>query len=143
MVINHHHHHLFLKRPSFHAQLGSDVPPEMKPLHISLNTAHSGCKPSAFISSFKHSYQVFSLYPHISPLPPPHFYRPTPNHSHCYVPHAQTISIYLTPPPHRRSVHPENCTDPQFHTSFPILLRHSAHPSHHHPAAWVRILSGG
>ena len=31
-------HHLFLKRPSFHAQLGLDVPPEMKPLHVSLNS---------------------------------------------------------------------------------------------------------
>ena len=25
-------------------------------------------------------------YPHISPLPPPHFYKPTPNHLHSYVP---------------------------------------------------------
>ena len=33
--------HLLLKRSSLHAQLGLDVPPEMKPLHISLNTAHS------------------------------------------------------------------------------------------------------
>ena len=55
----------------------------MKPLHISLNTAHSACKPSSFISSFTHSYQVLkssSPYLHISPPPPPHFYRPTPNH---------------------------------------------------------------
>ena len=40
----------------------------MKPLHISLNTAHSGCKPSAFISSFTHSYQVFLPLPaHLTP----------------------------------------------------------------------------
>ena len=65
---HHHHHHLFLKRLSFHAQLGLDVPPEMKPLHISLNTAHSGCKPSASISSFTHSYQVFLPLPaHLTP----------------------------------------------------------------------------
>ena len=65
---HHHHHHLFLKRPSFHAQLGLDVPLETKPLHISLNTAHSGCKPSTFISSFTHSYQVFLPLPaHLTP----------------------------------------------------------------------------
>ena len=40
----------------------------MKPVHISLNTAHSGCKPSAFISSFTHSYQVFLPLPaHLTP----------------------------------------------------------------------------
>ena len=30
----------------FHAQLGLDIFPDMRPLHISLNTAHSGRKPS-------------------------------------------------------------------------------------------------
>ena len=40
----------------------------MKPLHISVTTAHSGRKPSAFISSFTHSYQVFlSLPAHLTP----------------------------------------------------------------------------
>ena len=40
----------------------------MKPLHISLNTAHSRCKPSTFISSFTHSYQVFLPLPtHLTP----------------------------------------------------------------------------
>ena len=40
----------------------------MKPLHISLNTAHSGCKPNVFISSFTHSYQVFLPLPtHLTP----------------------------------------------------------------------------
>ena len=94
---------IFKKRPSFHAQLGLDVPPKMKPLHISLNTAHSGCKPSAFISSFIHSYKVFFLYPHISPLPPPHFYMLIPNHPNSYVPHAKTTSIYPALPPHQCS----------------------------------------
>ena len=44
----------------FHAQIEFDVCPYMKSLqaHISLNTAHSGCKPSSFMSSFTHS-QVF------------------------------------------------------------------------------------
>ena len=45
----------------------------MKPLHISLNTAHSGCKPRTFISSFTHSYQVFL------PLPC-HHHIPTGRH---------------------------------------------------------------
>ena len=80
-----------LKRPSFQAQLGLDVPSEMKPLHISLNTVHSACNPSSLISFFTHS----SLYPHLSPLPPPHFYRPTPNHPHSYAPHARTLCILL------------------------------------------------
>ena len=85
----------------------------MKPLHISLNTAHSGCKPSAFIYYPSHiPTKSPSLYPHISPLPPPHFYRPTPNHPHSNAPHAQTTSIYPTSPPHRRSVHPKDCTNP-------------------------------
>ena len=60
--------------PSFHAQLWL-VPPEMKPLHISLNTAHPACKSGAFISSFPHLYQVFLLLAHLTP-PPPNFYRP-------------------------------------------------------------------
>ena len=41
----------------------------MKPLHISLNTNHSGCKPSTSISSFTHSYQVFLPLPtHLTPV---------------------------------------------------------------------------
>ena len=52
-----------------HAQLGSDVCPDMKPLHISLNTAHSGCKPSTSMSSFTHSLQVL--------LPLPLLFSPT------------------------------------------------------------------
>ena len=43
----------------FHTQLGSDVYPDMKPLHISLNTFHSECKPSSSISSFTQSLYVF------------------------------------------------------------------------------------
>ena len=72
-----HHHHLFFKSVHFfHAQLGLDVLPDMKPLHI-------------------------SPYPHISvssPPPSPHFYRPTPNHLHSYVPHAKTTSVTLCTP---------------------------------------------
>ena len=40
----------------------------MKPLHISLNTAHSECKPSSTISSFANSLQDFLPLPaHLTP----------------------------------------------------------------------------
>ena len=132
-----HHHHLFLKRPSFHAQLGLDVPPEMKPLHISLNTAHSGCKPSTFISSFTHSYQVFLPLPtHLTPVTTTFLHSDTqsslllrsicPNHLN--LPCLTTSSTLCTP---RRL---------QIHTAFPILQWHSAHPSHHHPFCSLQTL---
>ena len=53
------HHHLFLKRPFLPRSARPDVFPDMRSLHISLNTTHSGCKPSSSISSFTHSLQVF------------------------------------------------------------------------------------
>ena len=40
----------------FHAQLGLDVCPEIKPLHIFLKTACSGCNPSSFISTFSYQF---------------------------------------------------------------------------------------
>ena len=52
----------------FHAQLGSDVFPDMRLLHIFLNIVHSECKPSSSVSSFTHSLQVFLLLPtHLTP----------------------------------------------------------------------------
>ena len=119
----------------FHAQLGSDVFPNMRLLHISLNTIYtlSECKPSSLAHPY-HPLHILSKsscpYPHISPLPPPHFYRLTLNHLHSYVPHAQTTSIYHASPPQPRS-EPQKTV--QIHTAFPILQRHPAHPSHHHP----------
>ena len=104
----------------------------MRLLHISLNTTHSECKPSSSISSFTHSLRVFCPYPHISPLPPPHSYRLTPNYLHSYAPHAQTTSIYHALPPQPRS-QPPPPKRLQNHTALPILQRHPAHPSHHHP----------
>ena len=48
--------------------VGSDVFPDMRSLHISLNTTHSGCKPSSSISSLTHSLQVFLPLPaHLTP----------------------------------------------------------------------------
>ena len=52
----------------FHGQLGSDVFPDMRLLHISLNTTHSECKPSSSISSLTHSLKVFLPLPaHLTP----------------------------------------------------------------------------
>ena len=102
----------------------------MRLLHISLNTTHSECKPSSSISSFTHSLQVFLPLPaHLTPAtsPPPHSYRPTPNHLHSYGPHAHTTSIYHASPP----LNPQKTV--QIHTALPILQRHPAHSSHHHP----------
>ena len=56
----------FLNVKFFNAQLGLDVCHETKPLQISLNTAHSDCKLSSFMSSFTHSLHVF-LPSHFSP----------------------------------------------------------------------------
>ena len=68
----------------FHAQLGLDIFPDMRPIHIFMNTAHSGCKPSSSISSFTHSLQVLPAPTlKISPPPLPHFYRPTPMPKYC------------------------------------------------------------
>ena len=116
-----------LKCQSFHAQLGLDVPPEMKSLHISLNTAHSECKPSAFISSFTHLYQVFFPLPaHLTPATTTFLQADT-----------QSSSLHMPKPP--QSTLPHHLINAlytqktvQIHTAFPILQRHSAHSSHHH-----------
>ena len=54
----------------FHAQLRLDVCPDMKPLHLSLNTAHSGCKWGSFMSSFKLLPKSSCLCLYTSPQPP-------------------------------------------------------------------------
>ena len=68
-----------------------------------------------------------SSYPclHISPLPPPHFYRPTPNHLCSYIPHAQTTSIYHASPLLPRSEHLKDCTRPHF-ASYPSETHHTS-----------------
>ena len=67
-----------------------------------------------------------SLYPHISPLPPPHFYRPTP-----IIP---TLTFHMPKPPQSTPAHHlinalHTQKTVQIHTAFPILQRHPAHPS--------------
>ena len=57
----------FEKVHFFQAQLGLEVCPDMRSLHISLNSVHSGCKLSTFMASFTHSLQVFLLFPTLLP----------------------------------------------------------------------------
>ena len=83
----------------FYAKLG--FAPCMKSFHTSLNIAHSGCNPSILMSKHFHTLPKFSFpCPHISPPPPPHFYRPTPNHPHFQALNVQTTqsSIYFHAP---------------------------------------------
>ena len=104
-------------------------------LYISLNTAYSDSKPSTFISSFTHSYQVFL------PLPTSH-----PCHHHISVyPIIPTLTFHMPKPP--QSTLPLHLIETlytqktvQIHTAFPILQRRSAHPSHHHPFRSLQTL---
>ena len=93
----------------------------MKPLHISLNTANSGCK--LRIVSCHHSH-IFSksscLCPHIS-LPPPHFYRPTI----IPTPNAQNISICHASLPQLHSEYPRDCTKPYYRSCLLMTLHTS------------------
>ena len=95
----------------------------MKPLQISLNTVHSGCKPSSSCHLL-HTFSKSSC-PYSSPPSPPHFYRPTPNHLHSNIPNAWTISIYLALPPRPRSEHSKDCTRPHF-ASYPSETLHTS-----------------
>ena len=90
----------------FHAQPGSDVFPDMRLLHISLNTTHSKCKPSSSISSFTHSLQVFLPLPaHLTPATTtflqantqssPFLYSTCPNHLN--LPRLTTSATLSTP----------------------------------------------
>ena len=106
----------------------------MKPLHISPNTAHSGCKPSAFISSI-HTF-IPSLPPYTCTSHPCHHHISTGRH-----PIIRTLTFHMpkppqsTPPHHliERSVHQKDCTNPHC-VSYPsATLTHPSHPSHHHP----------
>ena len=70
----------------FHAQLGLDDCPEMKPLQISVNTAHSGCKPTSSMPSFTHFLRVFLPIPTHSSSATSTFLQVN---THSYVPDAQ------------------------------------------------------
>ena len=114
----------------FHAQLGSDVFPYKRLLHISLNTTHSECKPSSSISSFTHSLQVFLPLPaHLTPATTTFLQADTQSSPLFNAPHAHTTSIYHASPPQPCSVPPKDCTNPHC-ASYPAAApRTSISPS--------------
>ena len=66
-------------------------------LRIFINIAHSGCKASSIMPSFKrHSFRVCLFYscPYNSPMLPPHFCSPTPNHPQSHIPDVQAVKPY-------------------------------------------------
>ena len=93
------------------------------------------------MSKHFHTLPKFSFpCPRISPPPPPHFYRPTPNHStlsgsECpnypiihtiHAPNVQTTSIcHISHTLNTRKT-------AQIHTALYVLQRHSTHPSYHY-----------
>ena len=88
----------------------------MKFLHTSMNTDHSGCRPSTSMS--------FYSFPYISPLPPPHFYRPIPNQS----------TLQMSKPSQSampRSPHPPLCTPRRLYKSTLRFLSFSNTPHIH------------
>ena len=114
----------------------------MKSLHISLNTAHSGCKPRTSMSLSTHSLcHSMSLSTHSlpkSPIPPPtshpcHLHISTGWHQIIHTPMFQMPKPPQSATPHhiRHTLYTQKTV--QIHTSLPILQRHSIHPSHHHP----------
>ena len=105
--------------------LGLDVFPDMKPLHISLNTAHSGSKPSSIISSFTHSLQVFLLPVHLTPAPT----RLPPNHLHSYMFHMPKPPQSSTPRHFSHALNTQKTVEDL--ASLLIFQRHTTHPSHH------------
>ena len=101
----------------------------MRPLHISLNTAHSACKPSSSISSFTHSYR---LSPSTRTSHPCHHHISTGRH-----PIISTLTLHMPKPPQSTTPHHfcqalNTQKTVQVLTSLPILQRHPTHPSHHH-----------
>ena len=94
----------------------------MKFLHIFLNSTQSGCKPSNFLYILLHTLAKSSCpYPYSSPPPPPHFYRPTPNHPHSYAPDVQTTSICHTTS--ATICIPKDLTNPHF-AFYPSMTPH-------------------
>ena len=85
----------------------------MRSLRTSLNTAHSECKPSTFISL---SHTLFSKSSHfslyISLLPPPSFYRPIPQSSTLLCSRCPKPPQSATPHHIRHTLHTHNphCT---------------------------------
>ena len=137
-------------------------------LHISLNTAHSGCKPSTSMSSSTHSHQVFLFQPlHLTPATSTFLQADTqsstllrsrcPNHLNLpRLTTSTTLSIcprclYLKTKRALNSLlllllllllYPKDCTIS--HCAFCNLQRYSTHPSHYHslhPLQAMQIIS--
>ena len=116
-----------------YCSIGLNVGPNMMSLHIFLNTAHLVCKlPKQFhvIIYIILPSNSSCLCPYTSPLQPPHFYKPTPNHSHSYIPDAQTILICHASPSHPQSEYGTQKPVKNL-TSLSILQCHSTYPLHH------------
>ena len=103
----------------------------MRPLHISLNTTHSECRPSSSISSFTHSLQVFlPLLAHLTPATTTFLQADTQS--------SPLLRSTMPKPPQSTTPHHlSHALNPQktvqIHSAFSILQRHPTHPSHHHP----------
>ena len=129
LIISHHHHHLFLKRPFLprSARVRRFSRYEVSP-HIPEHYPAQGANPAAPPYHPSHIPSKSSCpYPHISPLPPPHFYRPTPISSpllrstcpnHLNLPRLTSLSPFTLNP--QKTV--------QIHTALSILQRHPTHP---------------
>ena len=124
----------------FHVQLELDVYPDMRPLLTSLNTAHSGCKPSSSMSSV-----IFYTF---SPCLSAPAYTSHPCHHHISTGRHPIISTHtfhmLKPPkstmPHHLSHAVNTQKTVQDLSSLPILQRHTTHPSHHHTLCSLQAL---
>ena len=100
----------------------------MRHLHKSLNTAHSGCKPSSSVFFFTHSLHVFLPLPtHFTPATTTFLQADTQSspflRSTC--PNHLKSSIYHTSPPQPCSERPKDCTRPHF-TSYPSETHHTS-----------------
>ena len=138
----------------------------MKSLHISLNIAHSGCKPSTFMSSSTHSPQVFLLLPlYLTPatstflqantqsstllqIPKPP-QSATPHHIHhtlyAYIRLFKSTLRYLSSATLRTSISPSSALSSpdyaDFQPSSPMFQSHMSTLSGHKPCISFRIYS--
>ena len=110
----------------FHAQLGLDVLPDMRPVHISLHIAHSKLQ-IKLIYIILHTIPIFHiLYSHLSPCH--HHISKAPNQW----PIISTLTFHMPKPPQSTMPHhlshalnPKNCSRPHF-VSYPSEKHHTS-----------------
>ena len=95
-------------------------------VHISMNTAHSGCEPSRFMLSFTHFLRVFLPQHHLSPQSSPRFYNTYPILSSITLqmpkPSQSTMPYHLS-----HTLNTQNTVQNQnLYASLPYLCRRSA-----------------